>query len=102
MKKIKAIIWATWFLITSPFRRKVTEKEAIKTLVEDFGYKGQFRRPFKNAIAYEYDPKEKTTREIIMIDARAFQTPGTVLIWASNLKTAKKKGFKIGYHASKR
>ena len=97
MKKLKAILWAIWIKITSPFRKKYSAAEIQETLVKDFGFMGQERKPFPNAIAYEYDPKIGEVRECIYYKSsgRIFVSPGCQVLWASNLKNAKKKAFKI-------
>lgn len=97
MRKIKAILWVIWNRITDPFTKKYSAKEVEETLVKDFGFIGQQRKPFPNAICYEYDPKLGEVRECIFFkdSGRMFITPGCQVIWATNMKNAKKKAFKI-------
>ena len=80
MKKVKAILWALWIKISAPFRKRMTKEEIVERLVEDHGWKGTIRKPFKNAIPFEYHPETGEIRPVILMNEgkRAFQTPGTI------------------------
>jgi len=96
MKKVRAILWAIWFKIKNLFQNNESLVNFKSSMENDFGYMGSFKRPFSNAILYEYDPEGKTIREVIMLKGkdgakRGFITKGTTVVWANNIRAAKKK-----------